>query len=349
MFHNPASQVFPWGKSPDHGSMSHATRVRGFSRPKQININASRQSRPQDSVPDFTPYHQPSLPGLLHGGFAQILRRQLTPFGSGWQGMYKSLIRELQGVAKAPGVFRAGTVNEFAGENAGILLRALRGKPEGRQLAESLSSLSAKSTTYLGGGLERMAFDIGGERVVKIGVGAPASVPRVPEILQNQKMARFGKVYMEVAPKVITEGATKQQALAVRDQLLQRGYHWSDALPRNIGFYRDKPVIIDHGFIKKSRIRDTIRKFAMQEGLNTDLTMRRLDEVMKESGVRSASGLSPQQLTGLREEIAQASFLRRKMMLQRAKDTARAARAAGKSRAAAGIVSGSAPRTFRPL
>lgn len=273
------------------------------------------------------------------------MRQMQTDFGSGWQGIYKRMIRSLGSLSTS---VRA---DERVVENAGLLLGALRKQPAGKAVAESLSRLGTRGMTYLGGGLERVVFDLGDERVLKLGLRHDPDLPKVPEILQPLYKRSINGVSVEVAPKVQLAPIDTSIPMELEHKLQNRGYHWYDKADRNVGIFKGKPVVIDPGFIKKSQIRRTLRTEAMRYGADPAVISRKLDMLVRDSGVKNPAALSPSVIGELREHIRNTKIFRQRAMKQKLMNLGHKAVVealeSGKSKAAAGKVTGAVARIVR--
>jgi hypothetical protein len=104
---------------------------------------------------------------------------------------------------------------------------------------------------FLGAGMEHNVFDLGGNKIAKIAYGH-STIPDVEEVLKPIKTIDLGKHTAYVFPKARTTGIRMSDVTQMSKQLEAKGLTF-DAHEGNVGFYQGKPVIIDHGGIKKAR------------------------------------------------------------------------------------------------
>lgn len=316
-------------------------------RAREIRDTKSRLHDPREVTPDLASAHVPSIEGLFHGGHAMEMRHLLTAFGSGWQGVYKDVIREMLRLREHG---RERQINWAHGP----LLDALRRDARGKAASETISKFAQGKAKLIGYGAERVVFDIGGGKVAKIGFGSAATPLKVPEIVQPMAVRNIGmradRLHVEIAPRVETSGVTQGMADNLRKRLMSRyGWHWSDNKPRNIGLLEGKPVILDPGYMQKSVLRRQLRTEAMRQGLDPHFVNEKLSRLAKQSHVRRPEELGPAALLEFRREITQAGKFNKQALLQRARETARSVRTASASKGAAGKVANAAARVMRSI
>lgn len=131
---------------------------------------------------------------------------------------------------------------------------------------------------FLGGGVEHKVYDIGGEKVLKVGAtqletaataGYPDQ-PAIPQVLQAYASGSFPKANMHawVLPKAIPAmarpnpfgGGTEADEAMKNLQLgaAKEGVRWTDTHTGNIGMFRKQPYIIDPGFMTPTGARTAL-------------------------------------------------------------------------------------------
>lgn len=138
-----------------------------------------------------------------------------------------------------------------------------RNFPIGQETLDTLWGKIAQHTeskvSFLGGGQEHMVFDLGNEKVVKIGYGAEQFHPNIPEVLQPHasgfvdasEVAYKGGLHYHVMPKVDTSTHISYGEISeMSNKLFEKGYIADEAIG-NWGYHQGKKVLIDVGNMKK--------------------------------------------------------------------------------------------------
>lgn len=189
------------------------------------------------------------ITGLAEGGVASRLRKLLTLFGSGWQGLGEEAIAK-------------DSFERTVGRNFSM----------GQQVLDKIWSdirphVTAEKVTLLGGGVENAVFDLG-EKVVKIGFGEQPFHPNIPEILQphfqgkiepfeNAEELSYRTYGYSVMPKIDTTPVAPSEITAMSERLKSKGFAADEAVG-NWGTHEGRTVLMDVGGLAK--INESIMK-----------------------------------------------------------------------------------------
>jgi hypothetical protein len=129
--------------------------------------------------------------------------------------------------------------------------------PELDKLLEHAGVDLKGKVSFLGGGNDHSVFDLGGNKVAKIGYGEIPEVPKIDEVLQPTKQTHVsgpasearGGVHQSIYPKADTSDITPKDITAMTEKLKAKGYTWDDA-NGNLGRVNGELKVIDAGGVK---------------------------------------------------------------------------------------------------
>ncbi|MFG6417067.1 hypothetical protein ACG02S_24530 [Roseateles sp. DC23W] len=118
-------------------------------------------------------------------------------------------------------------------------------------LWRQLHSLGVEALAPVGYGASSVVFDVGHGLAVRLGVGAPADVPRIAGVIQPLARGPAGGARFELMPLAATAGITDSDVLAVAATLARQGYAFSDPGPDNVGRVDGELLVIDPGAVSR--------------------------------------------------------------------------------------------------
>jgi hypothetical protein len=129
--------------------------------------------------------------------------------------------------------------------------------PELDKLLKAVGADVKGKVSFLGGGNDHSVFDLGGNKVAKIGYGEIPKVPKIDEVLQPTKQTHVsgpasearGGVHQSIYPKADTSDITPKDITAMTEKLKAKGYTWDDA-NGNLGRVNGELKVIDAGGVK---------------------------------------------------------------------------------------------------
>jgi tape measure domain-containing protein len=144
-----------------------------------------------------------------------------------------------------PGTFSAGIAR---------VQQAHPGKaftPEAQQqIYQFLEQQGATEMTRVGGGLEHEVFNIGGNRVAKIGPGQLWPSSGLPEVLGNTASVAAPGLHAAVQPLATTAGIGERELAEMDRRMTELGYTW-DRKVSNLGRVAGQLKIIDEGNLQE--------------------------------------------------------------------------------------------------
>lgn len=134
------------------------------------------------------------------------------------------------------------------------------GQDELDQVNAHLAPHLTDKIQFLAQGNESTVYDLGGDKIAKVGYGEPPVHPDVPELLKPISQAYVtgdgtqyrGGLRVEVYPKADTSNITPKDITKMTEKLASRGYTW-DSANGNLGRVGGKLRVIDSGGLLRVR------------------------------------------------------------------------------------------------
>ncbi|MDG3443725.1 MobF family relaxase [Nitrospirillum amazonense] len=127
--------------------------------------------------------------------------------------------------------------------------QALLASPDAlKEIAEALAEQGFDKFSPLAGGASSVVLDAG-DHVVRLGQGTYTARPMIPEVIQAVSGGDARSHRWEVVPKAKTSGVSADHVTLMTAALASRGYRFSDPAEDNLGWYRDKLVVLDPGAV----------------------------------------------------------------------------------------------------